>query len=351
MKKIKVGIIGFGLSGKTFHVPLLLAHDGYQIEMICSSRTDEIKSILPEVKITSDPYNLINHKDLDLIINCAPNSFHYSYSEAVLKSGKNVVVEKPFVNSVIEGQQLISLAKSIGKVLTVFHNRRWDADFLTIKKIIASGKLGKIQQFESHFDRWRPIHRAERWREQGLIGSGLFYDFGPHLLDQALSLFGIPDELTADICSQKEGALSDDYFHIVLKYKTMRAILHASSFSNTTPRFQIYGDQGCFTKYGIDPQEDQLKQNIPILSSAFGKEEEIFFGTIAFPNENRSEKVISEKGNYRQFYDDLYKLLATGQGHVPVLAEDALRVIKLIENSIQSSNNGTTLKIGELLNV
>lgn len=211
MKKFKVGLIGFGLSGKVFHAPLMKAHGGYEIELVSTSRADEVRALLPQAKVTKDPKEIIQHKDLDLIVNCAPNQFHYSYSAAALDAGKNVVVEKPFANSVDEGKKLISLAESAGKTLSVFHNRRWDSDFLTAQKLILSGTLGEIKQFESHMDRWRPAFRVERWREQALAGSGLFYDLGSHLIDQALSLFGEPEYVAADIAVQKQGGSADDY--------------------------------------------------------------------------------------------------------------------------------------------
>lgn len=344
-KKIKVGIIGFGLSGKFFHTPLLQAHGGYQIDMVCSSDTGKVKSSLPEVRVTPDPCELIDHPHLDLIINAAPNSFHFSYSEAALKNGKNVVIEKPFVNSVNEGKHLIELAQRSGKVLSIFHNRRWDSDFLTVKKLIKEGKLGHIKHFESHFDRWRPTVRPDRWREQSLKGSGILYDLGTHLIDQALNIFGSPDHLTADICNQKEGSVNDDFFHIILKYGSTRVLLQSSSFSSSTPRFQIFGDQACFTKFGLDPQEEQMKHGVSVLNSSFGIEEEKYDGQLVFPNNQKIEKIKSEKGSYLCFYDLLYKKITTGLGELPVSPQEALSVAKIIELAFQSSTEGRTIRL------
>ncbi len=341
MPKIKVGIIGFGLSGKLFHTAMLKAHKGFEILRVCTKRIDEVKSVLPNATVSADPYELISANNLDLIINCAPNAFHYSYTAAALESGKHVVVEKPFVNTAPEGEKLISLAKQHRKTLSVFHNRRWDADFLTIKKLIAKNTLGEIKQFESHFDRWRPTFRAERWKEQDGVGSGIFYDLGPHLIDQALALFGLPEQVLADIGSQKNDGMSDDYFHVILKYGKMRVILHASSFTNFTPRFQIWGDQAGYVKYSVDPQEDQLREGLSALDPSFGIEEEKKSGQLLFPD-NRVELLKSERGQYTKFYEELHDCLA-GNGEPPVLAEEALSVIKIIELAQQSSETARAI--------
>lgn len=184
-----------------------------------------MRATLPDAKVTGDPDQLLSHQNLDLIIVAAPNSLHFPMAETALKNGMNVVVEKPFVTDLKQGRILVDLARDSGKLLSVFHNRRWDADFLTVKRLIESGKLGDIKQFESHFDRWRPQARPERWREQALEGSGLLFDLGTHLIDQALVLFGSPDALTADIGVQKSGSLNDDFFHLILKYGPTRVII------------------------------------------------------------------------------------------------------------------------------
>jgi scyllo-inositol 2-dehydrogenase (NADP+) len=347
MKKIKVGIIGFGLSGRYFHTSLIQAHQGFEIKIVSSSRANEVHAVLPQAQVVSDPYELINNKDLDLIVNCAPNSLHFEYSAAAIKAGKHVVVEKPFVNTIEEGEKLIQLASDHKKILSVFHNRRWDNDFLTVQKLIKNNTLGEIKQFESHFDRWRPIFRPERWKEQNQPGSGILYDLGAHLIDQALTLFGKPQELMADMALQKNGALSDDYFHLILKYKQMRVILHSTSFSNTTPRFQILGDKANFTKFGFDPQEEQLRQNISAKDSSFGVEDTKNNGKLHWPEADLSEIIISEKGSYVQFYEQLYTFITTGSGKNPVSAVEALDVIKIIELARESSRLGKTFKVSE----
>ena len=344
MKKIKVGLIGFGNSGKTFHAPLLLAHSGYEIKMVSTSRTEEVKALLPDADVVHDANSIFENKSIELIVNCAPNPLHYSLTKLALESGKHVVVEKPFVNESTEGVELISIAKQKNRILSVFQSRRFDSDFLTVKKLIASGRLGVIQQFESHFDRFRPTSRRERWREQPHAGSGMFYDLGAHLIDQALELFGMPDQLFADIQAQKADALIDDYFHLILYYGKMRVILHSSSFSATSPRFQIFGGKATFVKYGLDPQEGQLKQGLSPKDAVFGVEATSLQGTFTDSETLKNEPIPTEKGAYSRFYEELYLAIETGN-EPPVRAQSALLTIQLIELALESARLGQVVAV------
>jgi scyllo-inositol 2-dehydrogenase (NADP+) len=343
MKKVKVGLIGFGNSGKTFHAPLMLVHGGFEIEMVSSSRVSEVLALIPNARVVSSADELIANASIELVVNCAPNPLHYPLTKLALERGKHVVVEKPFVNSVPEGEELIALARSQNRLLSVFHNRRYDADFLTVKKLIASGRFGEIKQFESHFDRYRPNSRLERWREQAHPGSGVFYDLGAHLIDQVLEIFGAPEKVFADIQSQKLGALSDDYFHLILYYGKLRVILHSSSYSPVSARFQIAGEKATFVKYGIDPQEAQLKLGVSPRDSQFGTEDPSLYGTFTNSENFIADKIISERGNYLRFYEELYLALNDRQAKVPVESRDALRTIKLIELAVRSSKEGNAL--------
>lgn len=344
MNKIKVGIIGFGTSGRFFHTPLLQGHGGYEIAMVSSSKPNEVKSVLPNAQVVSTVEDLLKNQEIDLVINCAPNAYHFQYAESALKSGKHVVVEKPFVNTLDEGKRLIALAAEVKKSLTVFQNRRWDADFLTVQRLLKENKFGIIKQFETHFDRWRPNVRSERWREQDGVGAGLFYDLGSHLIDQVLILFGMPSSVIADITQQKNRAKSDDYFHIVFVYHTMRVIIHASSFTSATPRFQIFGDRANFIKHGLDPQEEKLRAGIPTYTDGFGIETPENSGQLITPEEGTAVVVASEKGDYMKFYSLLYRNITLGE-RIPVRAEDALNVIKLIEVCFQSAKEGKTINV------
>ncbi len=330
--KIKVGIIGFGGSGRFIHTGLLKANEGYEITTVASSRPNEVKKVLPKSTVEKNPFELIK-KDIDLVIVCTPNAEHFKYAAAALEAGKHVVVEKPFVTKVDDGKKLIALAEKTKKVLTVFHNRRWDGDFLTVKKLIDSGKLGEIKQFESHLDRWRPNVRANRWKEQNIEGAGTLFDLSPHYIDQVLCLFGKPDKIMVDVATQRDPKLGVDYFHLIGHYGSMRVILHSSYFTEVTPRFQIFGTKGNFLKYGVDPQEDQLKQNLNPRSANFGVEDKNLHGTLINPANAETQTIKTEKGNFLKFYDLLYRKISTGQGEVPVSPVDALNVIEIIEKA------------------
>lgn len=351
-KSVKVGLLGFGLSGRVFHAPFLQAHGGFEITMVSSSRAEEVRLILPQAEVVAAPEQVLNNPEIELVINCAPNQFHYTLTAAALEAGKHVVVEKPFVTSINEGKRLIALAEQKSKVLSVFHNRRWDSDFLTVKKLLATNALGEIQQFESHMDRWRPEIRAGKWKEQPLPGSGLFYDLGVHLMDQTLQLFGTPEKVFADIQCQKIGASVDDYFHVIFYYGKKRAILHGSSFAATTARFQLFGDKANFTKFGLDPQEDQLKEGLSPTHPNFGVENERIFGELFNPKLQSSQKVASEKGNYQAFYDGLYRTLTQTlvPPGAPVLPTEALEAIRMIELARESSARGRVMTVTDATN-
>jgi len=343
MQKVNVGLIGFGLSGRHFHLPFLQSIKGYDVVAISSSRTEEIRSLAPQAKVVKDPLQLIQDQSVDLVVNCGPNTVHYSYSAAALEHGKHVVVEKPFVTSIAEGERLIELSKKTKRVLSVFHNRRWDSDFLTVTQLLKSGQLGDIKQFESRMDRWRPNPRPERWREQAQPGSGLFYDLGPHLIDQAVILFGTPDKVQADIQCQRPGALTDDYFHVTFFYDELRVILQSSSFTNTTPRFHIFGSKASFLKFGLDPQETQLKAGVLPLDPKFGWEEPSIKGRLLFPERSEDLAIPSQKGSYISFYENLYKALVGERDFAPVPAEEALQTMRLLELCRRSSDAGAVL--------
>ncbi|MEC9282063.1 MAG: Gfo/Idh/MocA family oxidoreductase, partial [Bdellovibrionota bacterium] len=279
MKKINTAILGFGLSGKILNGQLIAALEDFNVTKVLTSRTEEVASLFPGAICISDVKEAIDDSNIDLIINCAPNEFHFSYSLAALEAGKHVVVEKPFVNNMEDGEKLILAAQKANRFLSVFHNRRWDSDFLTVKKMIEAGELGEIKQFESYFDRFRPTLTEGQWREKAGPGAGVLFDLGPHLIDQALNLFGRPESLIADVESQK-GHGVDDYFHLVLKYKDMRVILHACTFSGVSPRFKILGSEGNYIKYGMDPQEASLRAAVSPLEENFGLEKEEIYGDL-----------------------------------------------------------------------
>lgn len=329
MQKIKTGIIGFGLAGKNFHAPLVKACDEFELTTVLSSRESEVQGFDKSLTVVSSIEELLS-SDVDLIINAAPNDFHYSFTKAALLKGKHVLLEKPFCNSVEEGKELIDLAKEKNLILSVFHNRRFDSDYLTIKKLIESGELGDIKQFEAHFDRYAP-NLKNNWREEPGDGGGILMDLGSHLLDQALDLFGNPESVIKDTAGQRPGAQVNDYFHLILKYGEMRVILHGTSLSNHSPRYQIIGTKGRFIKYGLDVQEGQLRSGTVLPGNPnFGIEEESQWGELTIYPSLEQKKIESEIGNYLELYQNLAEAIREGKERLVVRPEQALKVVELL---------------------
>jgi scyllo-inositol 2-dehydrogenase (NADP+) len=281
--------------------------------------------------------------DIDLVVISAPNSEHYPFARAALLAGKHVVLEKPFVNTVAEGQELIELAREKQLTLSVFHNRRWDGDFVTVRKLLTEGTLGVISHYESHFDRFRPAPR-QRWKETPLPGSGLLYDLGSHLLDQALLLFGEPRGISATVQAQRPDSAVDDYFHLVLDYAPMQVILHASMLTLLPgPRFCIHGSQGSFVKQGLDPQEDRLKQGTRPDHLEWALESADCFGQFT-GIDGRCVVVPTEVGGYQRYYQQLAQNILNGAPN-PVPPEQALAVIRWIELAYQSAADRSPVRV------
>ncbi|HMI54637.1 MAG TPA: oxidoreductase, partial [Gemmatimonadaceae bacterium] len=259
---IRAGLIGFGFVSKTFHVPLLKATDGYKITTVSSSRPADVTAVLPDVDVVFDPKVLATNPDVDLVVIASPNETHAPLADLAMRAGRNVVVDKPFTITVEEARHLAAVAKEKNVLLSVFQNRRWDSDFLTVQDAIRQDLLGKIVLFESRIDRFRPEVR-DRWREIPGPGAGLLYDLGPHLIDQTLLLFGIPDSVQATLAKQRRGARTDDFFQLVLRYGEMVATLAAGSLvSGGSARFSVHGDRSSMVKQKPDIQEDQLRAGV-----------------------------------------------------------------------------------------
>ncbi|MCR9022037.1 Gfo/Idh/MocA family oxidoreductase, partial [Bacillus paranthracis] len=236
----------------------------------------------------------------------------------------------------------ISLAEQHNVVLSVYHNRRFDNDFLTIKKLLEENRIGNLYAYEAHFDRFRP-HVRDRWREKNLPGSGILYDLGSHLIDQALSLFGKPNAISADVIKQRPGAEIDDYFHIVLHYGVKRVILRSSSYvKKAGPHFTLHGDKGSIVKYGMDSQEEQLKNGMKPGDNGYGVDIEQDFATLE--TEEESVRIPTEVGCYDMYYKGVRDSIISGE-KLPVTAQEGLEVIKLIQLAVESSETGRVISI------
>lgn len=334
---IHVGLIGYGMSGAVFHAPLIRHVEGLKLSAVVSSKPEKVMRDLPEVEVISSSEELLAREDISLIVITTPNTLHYPLAKAAIASGKHVVVEKPFTVTSEEADELIDLARKQGVLLSVYHNRRWDNDFLTVRRLVESGCLGEIALYEAHYDRYRPKVR-DRWREWDMPGSGTLYDLGSHLIDQTLVLFGPPRTVWADLGAQRSGAQTVDYFHLVLDYGRQKAILHSGSLvRNPGPRFQLHGEKGSFIKYGMDPQENQLKRGISPGDPGYGLDREEDYGEIAVNLNGLTVKgrVETMPGNYSSYYEGMVKAISSNHP-VPVSAEEARDVIRVIECAMRS---------------
>lgn len=295
----------------------------------------EVKAIYPKVEVVPTLSEILFDPSIELVVVTSPNEYHYPHAEAALQNGKHVILEKPFAVSADDGKKLIALAKRKKKVLAVFQNRRWDGDFLTTKKIVDSGVLGEIIDFETHFDRYRPEVEKHKWRNQNRTGSGLLFDLGPHLIDQTLALFGKPEGIFADVRLTRKSAVMDDAFEIKLFYKKMRATLKAGVLvKEAGPRFAIHGTKGSFVKYGLDPQEETLKTGVMPTSKTWGREGKEWFGILNLEGKPKKE-VPTLPGNYRGFFNNVYEAIRLNK-ELEVTPQEALKNIQLIELAFES---------------
>lgn len=328
---IKCAIVGFGFSGSTFHAPFLNRLEDYDLACIVSSNPEKVCAHLSNVDVEPDYSKALERKDLDLVVITTPSATHYEMAKAALEAGKHVVVDKPFTLYSREALDLIQLAKKKDCILTVYHNRRWDGDFLTTKKLLAEQVLGEIYLFEAHYHRYRPIVNLQRWKESDRDGSGILYDLGSHLIDQALQLFGLPDSVDADIFPQRPGAVAIDYFHLILKYGAKRVILKSCTLvPHAGPRYQLHGTHGSFLKNGIDPQEQDLLAGKNPFDPNWGKAKQEDDGILTIGQEHK--RVPTTSGNYAGFYTSLAQAIHKNTPP-PVLPEEAYQVIKIIEEA------------------
>jgi scyllo-inositol 2-dehydrogenase (NADP+) len=336
--QIVTAFSAFGMSGRVFHGPLLMAHPGFSWNGVVQRSKSDALELNPEVQIFKSLEDCLNVLRPELVVINTPPHLHEREATMALEAGCHVLVEKPFVTSMNQAKNLISLAEKKGKILTTFQNRRWDSDFLTVKKLLASGRLGKISQLEIYFDRYRPKVEAGTWKEEDNPGSGLVWNLGPHLLDQAMVLFGFPNGLTAFLRKNRAGAQVEDCFHIVLHYPDKEVELKSSYLvPHHLPKYKIQGEYYSFEKSGMDIQEQQLKAGIKPNSEGFGKEPESQKGWLIRINGQDIEKesVENEIGNYPAFYNKLFAAIRN-QEEPPVSIKDLETLMRLLLAVYQS---------------
>ncbi|MBA3928508.1 MAG: oxidoreductase [Xanthomonas sp.] len=333
---LNVALVGYGFVGKVFHAPLIQATDGLVLHTVVSRDAGKVHADWPGALVTPETQHAFADPAVDLVVIASPNASHATLAIAALARGKHVVVDKPFTVTLEEAAAVVDTARNADRVLSVFQNRRWDADFLTVQRLIADGELGRVAEFHSHFDRFRPVVQ-DRWRERDEPGGGLWYDLGPHLLDQAVQLFGLPQAITADIARLRDGALAADYFDVTLRYLHHRAILHAGTLvAGNGLRFAVHGTRGSYLKHGLDVQEDQLRAGVVPGSAGWGVDARA--GERVHERDGRvsAEVAHAETGDYRHYYAGIRDAILHGRP-VPVTPQQAIDVMRLIELGLQSS--------------
>lgn len=345
MNPIKTGIASYGMSGLVFQAPLLHVNPGFEITKIVERSPKGSSERYPYISTVRSFDELLQDDELELVIVNTPDTTHFEYCKQALMSGKHVVVEKPFTILVEEATELIELSKKKQKLLCVFQNRRWDGDFLTVKKVIGEEMLGRLVSFESHFDRYRNFIQPNTWKEERTAGSEILYNLGAHMIDQAYDLFGMPDSVSADIGIQRTDGKVDDFYNVVLRYENIHVSLKSSYMVREEgPRFILHGTEGSFLKWGLDPQEADLKAGRYPNEPGWAEEPKKFWGKL---NTNLngmhfSGRIETIAGNYLSYYDNICDAIRNG-GELIVKPEQSLDLMRILEGAIESDRNGNVV--------
>jgi predicted dehydrogenase len=339
--ELRTLLVGYGYAGQTFHAPLLQATKGIKLSHVASSQTAQVKQQLgADVTVQADYSAAVQLADIDLVVIASPNDSHAPLADLALRAGKHVVVDKPFALTFSEAKALTALATEQKLLLSVFHNRRFDADFLALQQLLNSGQLGQVAHLESRFDRFRPQVR-QRWREQAGPGAGLWFDLGPHLLDQSLVLFGLPHSITASLKTLRPDATATDWFSVLLDYGHFGVTLGASMLAAApSARFTLQAQHGSWQKFGPDIQEEQLKQGLTPANTGWGIEPQ---PGLLYQHEQVTP-YSPAVGCYQHYYAAIAAAI-NGKGANPVPPQQACSVMQLLELAEQSAAEGKTLAV------
>jgi scyllo-inositol 2-dehydrogenase (NADP+) len=344
---IRVGVVGFGLAGRIFHTAVISAVPGFQLQGIVKPSGDEARSAYPNVPCYRSLPEMLGDTSIQLVVVATPSHMHFELAEQCLRQQRNVVVDKPFTLTTEEAARLIEMARERKLLLSAYQNRRWDGDFRTVRHILASGQLGRLVSYESHFDRFRPQARHNVWRESGGPGSGILLDLGTHLIDQATTLFGTPDRVAANVRIERDNGATDDAFDVRLIYDREHMLvvkLSASTLARIPgARFTLHGTHGSYVKYGLDPQEEQLKSDMRFDSPGFGVDPESDWGTLQI-GDQPPQRIPTERGDYRGYYENLRDALL-GRDKLAVTPEQAWRTTYLVELARKASAERRSLNV------
>ena len=330
---MNVGLVGFGFGGQVFHAPVIRAVAGLRLTTIVR-RSGDPDPRYPDVAFVRSVDELLA-RPIDLVVVVTSNTSHHPIARQCLLAGRHVVVDKPFTTTVAEAEDLVQVAQQNGRVVSVYQERRYTGDFVTVQQVVADGALGRIVSYEAHFDRFRLELRPGAWREQALPGSGVWFDLGPHLLDQALLLFGAPEAISADIRIERDGAAADDAFDVTLRYPRLRATLRGSMLAQPlAPSFALHGTKGSFVKYGLDPQEAALKAGRTPDEPGWDVEPAELHGKLTTPEGARTIPTIPS--NFTRYYENIRDAIL-GKARPAVTPESALDVMRGLELAVASS--------------
>ncbi|HEV3323969.1 MAG TPA: Gfo/Idh/MocA family oxidoreductase, partial [Puia sp.] len=338
MTPVNTAICSFGMSGRVFHAPFLHVSPAFQFYSVWEREKNLASQIYPSVHVCRTLEELLADAAVELVIVNTPNYTHYDYAKKALLAGKHVILEKPFTVTEKEGLELIDLAKKAGKKLTSYQSRRFDSDYRTVKRVVDSGALGKIVEAEFHYDRFTPMLSPKVHKETPGPGTGLLYDLGSHLVDQALQLFGDPDAVFADLFIIRDHSQVDDYMEVLLFYPGLRVRIKSSYLvREPLPSYSIFGHSGTFLKSRTDVQERHLLAGEMPGGAGWGIEPETERGLLHTEKDGKviREYVPSERGNYMDFFTGVYEAIRYDKP-LPVTAEEAVRIIRVIEKAYES---------------
>jgi scyllo-inositol 2-dehydrogenase (NADP+) len=336
---LKTGLASFGMSGQVFHAPFIDVHAGFELTAIFERSKELSKEKYPKAQIVRSIEALCHDDSLELLVINTPDHTHYEFCKLALENGKHVIVEKPFTQTYAQAMELAELAEKNNLVLSIFHNRRWDGDFLTVKQVLNQELLGRLVSYEAHFDRFRNFIQKGTWKEDPSTGTGTLYNLGSHMIDQALVLFGKPASITADIRILRDGGKVDDFFELWLEYPQVKVKLCGSYLvKEPGPRYILHGIEGSFLKWGLDPQEDALKQGKLPNSPDWGKESSQHYGLIntTYDGKDMYENIPTLAGNYIDFYENIFHAIRHGQS-LEVTPQQGADVVRVIEAAMESA--------------
>jgi len=338
-KAIRAGVIGFGNAGRNFHSAVVDAVPGLELATIVQRSGDAAAQAFPHVKISRSVEEMLRDETIRLVVVATPNVSHFSLAAQALEADRDVVIDKPFALSTADAAKLIELAHRKKRLISPYQNRRWDGDFLTVKKLLDEGKLGRLVSFESHMDRWRPRPNLDVWRDNDRVGGGALYDIGSHLVDQALILFGMPEAIFADVRTDRDNAILNDAFDLRLYYPRLTVLLRTTCLAcSPAQRFVIQGTQGSYMKWGLDPQEDALKRGKKFSQPHWGEEPEVDWGKLTLDDRGTitHTPVQTLPGDYRGYYANVRDVLL-GKAPLAVTANQAWHTIRVLELARESS--------------